>query len=277
VIAWEWDGRGVVPALAVENLGLLDLRLDLAAGPAAKNDDLVPRHHRRPGGPRMKVSVGRPAKSAMKGGKRSSEDVAAMADKIAVIMGNIGVSPITATAITGLALTMDPTNVFSTSQQVIGKAFAADYASPTPANLTTAVGDMELAFTDAAGRAPNVTELGAGNIGGKTLVPGVYKWGTGLLIPTNVTLSGGATDVWIFEIAQNLNLSSATNVVLKGGARPENIFWQVSGGVTLDSTAHLEGIVLSKTAITLGTKASVHGRLLSQTAVTLINNTIVQP
>jgi hypothetical protein len=195
----------------------------------------------------------------------------------AVIMGNIGVSPITATAITGLALTMDPTNVFSTSQQVTGKTFAADYASPTPANLTTAVGDMDLAFTDAAGRAPTVTELGAGNIGGKTLVPGVYKWGTGLLIPTNVTLTGGSTDVWIFEIAGNLSLSSATNVVLKGGARPENIFWQVSGGVTLGSTAHLEGIVLSKTAITLGAKASVHGRLLSQTAVTLINNTIVQP
>jgi hypothetical protein len=194
-----------------------------------------------------------------------------------VIMGNIGVSPIAATAITGLALTMDPTNVFSTSQQVIGKVFAADYASPTPANLTTAVGDMELAFTDAAGRAPSVTELGAGNIGGKTLAPGVYKWGTGLLIPTNVTLTGGSTDVWIFEVAQDLSLSSAANVVLKGGARPENIFWQVSGGVTLGSTAHLEGIVLSKTAITLGAKASVHGRLLSQTAVTLINNTIVQP
>lgn len=100
---------------------------------------------------------------------------------------------------------------------------------------------------------------------------------TGLLIPTNVTLTGGSSDVWIFEVAQDLSLSSATNVVLKGGARPENIFWQVSGGVTLGSTAHLEGIVLSKTAITLGAKGSVHGRLLSQTAVTLINNTIVQP
>lgn len=193
------------------------------------------------------------------------------------ITGNIGVSPIAATAITGLDLTMDATNVFSTSQQVIGKVFAADYASPTPANLTTAVGDMELAFTDVAGRAPDVTELGAGNIGGKTLVPGVYKWGTGLLIPTNVTLTGGSNDVWIFEVAQDLSLSSAANVVLKGGARPENIFWQVSGGVTLGSTAHLEGIVLSKTAITLDAEASVHGRLLSQTAVTLINNTIVQP
>ena len=52
---------------------------------------------------------------------------------------------------------------------------------------------MGLAFTDAAGRAPDVTELGAGNIGGMTLAPGVYKWGTGLLIPTDVTLNGSAT------------------------------------------------------------------------------------
>ena len=70
-----------------------------------------------------------------------------------------------------------------------------------------------------AGRAPDVTELGAGNIGGMTLTPGVYKWGTGLLIPTDVTLSGSATAVWIFQIAQNLTMSSGVKVVLAGGAQ----------------------------------------------------------
>ncbi|HEX7600630.1 MAG TPA: ice-binding family protein, partial [Polyangiaceae bacterium] len=136
---------------------------------------------------------------------------------------------------------------------------------------------MQLAFTDAAGRAPNFTELGAGNIGGLTLPHGVYKWGTGLLIPTNVTLTGSATDVWIFEIAQNLNLSSATKVLLAGGAQAKNVFWQVSGGVVLGTTSHLEGIVLSQTAITLATGASVKGRLLAQTAVTLDTSTVTQP
>lgn len=64
---------------------------------------------------------------------------------------------------------------------------------------------------------------------------------------------------------------------LTGGALPENVFWQVSDSVSLGSTAHLEGVVLAKTAISLGSAASVHGRLLSQTAAMLIPNTIVQP
>ena len=195
----------------------------------------------------------------------------------AAITGAVGVSPIDSTAITVFALTADASNVFSTSPQVTGEIFAADYATPTPAHLTTAIGDMEAAFTDAAGRAPDVTELGAGNIGGMTILPGVYKWGTGVLIPTGVTLLGSSTDVWIFEIAEGLTLSSAVSISLAGGALAKNVFWQVGTGVSLGSTAHLEGIVLAQTAITLASAASVNGRLLAQTAVTLIQNTVVQP
>src|SRR4030042_5719042 len=116
---------------------------------------------------------------------------------------------------TGFGLTMDTSNTFSTSALVTGKAYAADYTAPTPAKMTTAVSDMETAYTNAAGRTlPTATELGAGNIGGMTLAPGLYKWGTGVTIPTDVTLSGGANDVWIFQIAQNLDISSATKVNL---------------------------------------------------------------
>jgi hypothetical protein len=193
------------------------------------------------------------------------------------VTGAIGVSPAAATFITGFALSADATNVFSTSPQVTGKVYAADYAVPSPSNLTTAVGDMQTAFTDAAGRAPDVTELGAGSIGGRTLTPGVYKWGTGLLIPTNVTLDGGPTDVWIFQIAQDLTMSSATKVVLAGGAVPANVFWEVAGAVNVGTTAHLEGIVLSQTAITLATGASVNGRLLAQTAVSIDGSAVVEP
>ena len=193
------------------------------------------------------------------------------------ITGNLGVSPAAATFITGFSLIADATNVFSTSPQVTGKVYAADYALPTPSNLTTAVGDMELAFTDAAGRAPNVTELGAGNIGGMTLAPGVYKWGTGLLIPTDVTLTGSATDVWIFQIAQNLTMSSAARILLAGGALPKNVFWQVAGLVDLGTTAHCEGVVLTQTSVTLRTGASINGRLLAQTAVNLDGSAVVEP
>jgi hypothetical protein len=193
------------------------------------------------------------------------------------ITGNLGVSPAAATYVTGFSLIADSTNAFSTSPQVTGKVYAADYAVPTPSNLTTAISDMQLAFTDAAGRAPGVTELGAGNVGGMNLAPGVYKWGTGLLIPTDVTLTGLATDVWIFQIAQDLTLSSGVRITLAGGALPKNIFWQVAGLVDVGTTAHLEGIVLSQTAITLGTGASINGRLLAQTAVSLDASTVVEP
>jgi Ice-binding-like len=193
------------------------------------------------------------------------------------VTGNLGISPGAASMITGFPLTADATNAFSITPQVTGKVYAADDATPTPATLTTAIGDMQTAFTAAAGRAPGVTELGAGNVGGMTLGPGVYKWGTSLLIPTDVALKGGATDVWIFEIGQDLTLSSGAKVVLSGGALPKNIFWQVAGLVELGTTSHCEGTILSQTAITLRTGASINGRLLAQTAVNLDSNAVVAP
>ena len=193
------------------------------------------------------------------------------------ITGDIGVSPIASTAITGFALILDGTTQFSTSSQVVGKVYGADYASPTPANLTTAVSDMETAYTDAAGRSlPDVIELGAGNIGGMTIAPGLYKWGSGVTIPTDVTLSGGSNDVWIFQIAGNLIMAGGKSVILSGGAQAGNIFWQVAGGVgvNLGTTSHFEGIILAQAGINLQTGASINGRLLAQTAVTLNANTV---
>jgi hypothetical protein len=194
-----------------------------------------------------------------------------------VVTGDLGVYPMMATAITNFSLMADATNVFATSAQVTGKVYAADYAVPTPANLLLAIGDMGLAYMDAAGRAPDVTELGAGNIGGMTLAPGVYKWGTGVLIPTDLTLNGSSTAVWIFQIAQTLTLSSAVNVHLTGGALAKNVFWQVASSVELGTTSHIEGIILSGTMINLRTGASIAGRLMAQTAVTLDTSTVTQP
>lgn len=193
------------------------------------------------------------------------------------ITGDIGVSPAAATFITGFSLTADATTTFATSPQVTGKVYAADYTSPTSSNLTIAVDDMLTAFTDAAGRAPDVTELGAGDIGGLTLAPGVYKWSSGLLIPTDVHLVGSATDVWIFDIAQDLTMAGATNIVLSGGAQAKNVFWQVSGQVDIGTTSHVEGIILSQTAINLQTGASIKGRLLAQSAVSLDSNAVTKP
>jgi hypothetical protein len=137
---------------------------------------------------------------------------------------------------------------------------------------------MEIAYTNAAGRKhPNFINLGAGKIGGLTLVPGLYKWTTAVSISKNVTLSGGRNAVWIFQIAGTLTQASATRVILKGGALPKNIFWQTSGAVAIGTTAHFEGVILAKTMIAMNTGASANGRLLAQTAVSLEKNAVKRP
>ena len=193
------------------------------------------------------------------------------------ITGNIGVSPIAASAITGFGLVLDHTGTFSRSTLVIGKVYAANYAAPTPSMLTTAVSNMQTAYTDAAGRAPTsaaTINVGAGSIGGLTLKPGVYKWTTGVTIPTNVTLSGNSNAIWIFEIAGTLNISSGKKVILTGGAQAKNIFWQVAGATTLGTNSAFNGNILDKANIALQTGATLNGRVLAQTAVTLQANTI---
>jgi hypothetical protein len=145
-------------------------------------------------------------------------------------------------------------------------------------NLTTAVENMITAYNDAAGRpSPDVLNLGAGNIGGQILTPGLYKWTSTVSVPANITISGSADDVWIFQISGDLAMSAKTRVILQGGAKASNIFWQVAGKAYFGSTSHFEGIILSKTGITFQTGASFNGRALAQTAVILDGNTVVQP
>jgi hypothetical protein len=200
---------------------------------------------------------------------------------VTMITGDIGVSPIDQTALTGFSETMDSSTQFSTSEYVVGKLYAADYTNPTPSKLTTAVGDMQTAYVDAAGRAiPDYTELYAGDITGQTLTPGLYKWGTGVLVSAGgVTISGSATDTWIFQIAQDLTVADGARVSLIGGAQAKNIFWQVGGGtgVTLGTTSLLNGNVLALKGIVLNTGATLNGRALAQTAVTLDANSVTVP
>ena len=189
-----------------------------------------------------------------------------------VITGDVGASPITGAAI-GL-----------TCGEVAGIVYTVDAAGPLPCSvtaatlLTAAVGDMEAAYTDAAGRVlPDFINLGTGEIGGKTLSPGLYKWGTNVSISKDVTLNGGPTDVWIFQISGGIEQASATRVNLTGGALAKNVFWQSAGVVSIGTTAHFEGVVLAKTLVAVKTGATVNGRLLAQTEVTLQKNSVTQP
>jgi hypothetical protein len=202
---------------------------------------------------------------------------------VTAITGDIGVSPIDSTAVAGFGLIMDASNEFATSALVTGKVYAANYTTPTPAKMTTAVSDMETAYTDAAGRTtPDATELGAGNLTGLTITPGLYKWGTDVSIDAAgaVTLNGGANDVWIFQIAGNLTVNPGAGVTLTGGALAKNVFWQVGGGtgVLFDTTSAFKGIVLAVKGIVFNNGATlVNGRALAQTNVTLIANTLTEP
>ena len=192
------------------------------------------------------------------------------------VTGDLGLSPAATSYVTGFSLTN--ATGYATSAQLTGKIYAADMADPTPINLTTAVNNMITAYNDAAGRpSPDFSELGTGNIGDKTLTPGLYKWTNTVTIPSSVTISGGANDVWIFQIAGNLTMSSAVNITLNGGAQAKNIFWQVAGQATLGTTSHFEGIIMSMTGITFQTGASMNGRALAQTAVILDGNAITKP
>jgi hypothetical protein len=195
-----------------------------------------------------------------------------------MVTGDIGLSPAAASYLTGFSLVADSTNVFATSPQIVGKAYAADYAVPSPSNLTTAVSNMESAYSDAAGRpTPDFLELGTGNLGGRTLVPGLYKWTSTVTIPADVTLSGGANDVWIFQTTGDLTMDAAKRITLSGGAQAKNVFWQVAGRATFGANAHFEGILLCKTDVTLQTGASMNGRVLSQTEVALQQAIVTQP
>jgi hypothetical protein len=201
---------------------------------------------------------------------------------ITSITGNIGVSPNKAVGITGFGLVMDRTNVFSKSNPttlVSGKVYASDYAVPTPANISKAVSDMETAFTTANNKTLSViTELGAGNITGMTLAPGLYKWGTGLLISASgVTLSGSANDTWVFQIGQGLTVADGAHIILAGGAQAKNIFWITASDAVIGSTVNFNGNILSKTLVSINTGSTVKGRLLGQTAVTLNAATVILP
>ena len=198
------------------------------------------------------------------------------------ITGNMGASPITAAAMDNVFCNEITGIIYGADAAYTGSGDVSCFAGAAPDNtlVANAILDMGTAYNDAAGRTlPDFTELYAGDISGKTLLPGLYKWSSSVLISTDVTLSGGANDVWIFQVSGDVTQANASSIILAGGAQAKNVFWQVEGGagVIIGTTAHFVGVVLAQKAITVNTGASVSGRLLAQTAVTLDQNQVTQP
>jgi len=171
-----------------------------------------------------------------------------------------------------------------------GTVWSVDATYPDAACLTIdgpnvgiAAGAMAAAITDAKGRTiPDFTNLGAGTIGGLVLAPGLYKWtGAGgvTIDNTGVTITGGADDVWIFQIDSNFTVQDNATITLGGSAQAKNIFWQVGGvaGAVIGSAVDFKGIILADTGITLDSGSTVLGRLYTDPAVTFKTNTITPP
>lgn len=192
------------------------------------------------------------------------------------VFGNLGVNSVDLGAITGFLLIPDVTNLFNTSAQVTGKVYVASDVLPTPTKLMMAMSSMDAAYDDAQGRPADFIDLTQGSIGGLTLTYGVYQWTTDLLIASSVTLSGTNTDVWVFQVANNLIMNNATRIILLDGAKADNIFWQVAGTVDIGTDTHFEGVVLASGEITTQVGSVVSGGLFSKTTLNMDGTTVIK-
>ena len=204
---------------------------------------------------------------------------------ISSIVGNVGVSPAAGSTITGLSCSGVTGNIYDVDGTYTG-GYNSNIACLLPgpgANKTTvdnAVGDMGTAYTNAsapatpAGVGVSNLNVGGGTLSGQNFVPGVYTWGSNVSITGDITITGSASDVWVFQVTGTLTVANNKKIILAGGALPANIFWQVTSAVTLQPGSDFSGNILSHTNIALQAGATLHGRALAQTAVTLIGNTI---
>ncbi|MFH0920225.1 MAG: ice-binding family protein [Fibrobacterota bacterium] len=188
------------------------------------------------------------------------------------ITGDVGLSPAARSFITGFGLT-----------EVTGAIYASDDVAPAgvPAMLTAAKGDLTTAYNDAAGRTATDIVLLAGNLGGLTLTPGLYKSSGSLEISSGdlaFDAKGDANAVFIIQIASTLMATSGRQVFLRNEAKASNIFWQVGTSATFGTTVIFKGTIMADQSIALNTGATVEGRLLARIgAVTLNGNTLVTP
>jgi Ice-binding-like len=137
---------------------------------------------------------------------------------------------------------------------------------------------LAIAYNDAAGRTAGVVGV-AGDLGGRTLAPGLYKSTSTLAITGDLTLdaNGDPNAVFIFQVGSGLTVATGGRVVLSGGAKAANVFWQVGSSATLGTYSALKGTVMAYASITIATGATLDGRALAQhAAVTLDTNAVTK-
>jgi Ice-binding-like len=138
--------------------------------------------------------------------------------------------------------------------------------------------DLVTAFKNAAGQGP--TSPITADLGGQTLVRGVYNSASSIGLTGTLTLNGqnNPDSVFIFQAGSTLATAPGSRVALINGAQACNVFWQIGSSATLDTTSVFRGTILARTSVTANTGATIHGRLLARNgAVTLDTVTILKP
>lgn len=193
-----------------------------------------------------------------------------------VISGDVGLSPTTGAAIVGF----DTCTQVSGGRGTIYKVNAPGPVCATndPILVGTAVADMESAYSNANSGTADFPPS-AGEIGGRTLIPGNYSWTGAVTMGNDVTLDGqgDANAVWIIRTAGALTLGAGKKIILINGAQPNHVFWTTAGYTELGADSVFNGNILAAGYITLNNGATLNGRALAQTAVTLEKNTVTVP
>jgi len=187
---------------------------------------------------------------------------------------DVGISPGVRSSITG----------FPPAKIVNGAMYASDDIAPagTAAMLTQAKLDLTNAYLFVEGASYSAPITIAGDQGGKTLVAGIYKSTSTLLVQSgDLTLSGSATDVWIFQIASAFTTvgGAGGNVILKGGALAKNVYWQTGSSATIGNYTKFNGNILALKSITMGSHSTATGRMLARNGAIVMTdtNTITKP
>ncbi|MDI5950143.1 Ig-like domain-containing protein [Flavobacterium yafengii] len=181
---------------------------------------------------------------------------------------DVGISPGVRSSITG----------FPPAVIVNGAIYASDDIAPVgiAAMLTQAKLDLTNAYLFAEGASYSAPITVSGDQGGKTLVAGIYKSTSTLLVQNgDLTLSGSATDVWIFQVASAFTTvgGAGGNIKLTGGALAKNVFWQTGSSATIGDYTSFVGNVLALQSITMGSHSTAQGRMLARNGAVVMTHT----
>ncbi|MDQ3024618.1 MAG: ice-binding family protein, partial [bacterium] len=179
--------------------------------------------------------------------------------------------------------------------QVNGQIYSAPPAPGTAEQLaiaTQASNDAQTAYNNISPASlPGGTDPGAGQLGGLTLIPGVYKaaGGSFTLTGSNLTLDaqGDPNAVWVFQCASSLTVGDTQprSVILVNGAQPRNVYWYVGSAATINGAGGgtMVGTIIASAGVTFSTAGNVilttlDGRAIGLNAsVTLVNTIINVP